>query len=131
MDPNAKALYASLPCQLKNPRSFASKLKSILWARRESNIAAGDLIAVVPTPHTGTLLLMHRLPSSRFIQLLAVNFGRSAVVESIDFPDIAQTTAIDIVSQLAEDKVFSSAHFSFSLPPLSGRAFYFQPKYYD
>lgn len=125
------SLYASIPSQLKNPRSFTSKLKVILQARRESNIATGELIALPYSPNPGTLLLLHRLPSSRFIQLLAINFGRKAVQEALVIQEISQTTAIDLISHLAEEKVFSSASFSFTLPPLSGRAFYFQPKYYD
>ena len=128
---NPKNLYASLPCQLQNPRSFASKLKMILQARRDSNIATGELILVPQTQNPGTLLLLHRLPNSRFLHLLAINFGRKAVTESVEQPDMSQTSAIDILSGLAAEKVFSSASFSFTLPPLSGRAFYFQPKYYD
>jgi len=131
LETNPSTLYSSIPIQLKNPKSFASKLKSILAARKESNIAEGELIAIPATPHPGTLLLLHRLPSSRFIQLLAINFGRTKVSEVIEIPEITQTTAIDMMTKLAEEKVFSSARFSFSLPPLSARAFYFQPKYYD
>lgn len=128
---NPKTLYASLPSQLKNPRSFASKLKSVLQARRESNIAAGELISVLNSPNRGTLLLLYRLPVTRYLYLLAVNFGRKAVVESVEIPEISKTTAIDILKQLAEEKVFSSAQFSFTLSPLCGRAFYFQPKFFN
>ena len=130
MAPNSATLYSSLPTQMKNPRSFASQLKAILASRRESNIAAGELFAVPVAAHPGTLLLIHRLPNSGFIHLLALNFGRKQVGESIELPQIRNTTAVDLMSNLAEEKVFSSSGFSFILPPLSGRAFYFQPKYY-
>ncbi len=128
---NPTTLYSSLPMQMGNPRSFVSRLKTILAARTESNIAAGELMAVLPTPNRGTLLLAHRLPSSRFIQILAVNFSRKQVQESMELAEIRNTSAIDLMSNLAEEKVFASGKFSFILPPLSGRAFYFQPKYYD
>ena len=131
MGASSGTLYASLPVQMKNSRSFAARLKAILAARRESNIAAGELIAVPNSARPSTLLLVHRLPGSRFIQLLALNFGRKESVESIEMPEIRQTSAIDLMSNLAEEKVFASGSFSFILPPLSGRAFYFQPKYYD
>lgn len=124
-------LYGDLPRQMKNGRSFSSKLKAILQARRESNIVNGELIEVMLSPHPGTLLLLYRLPSNRFMYLLAVNFARNEVIESIEREEISQTTAIDLMSKLSVEKVFSSASFSFNLPPLSGRAFYFQPKYYD
>lgn len=124
-------LYDPLTVQMKNPRSFASKIRAILQARSDANISTADLIAVLPSPNPGTLLLLSRLPTSRMLYLLAVNFGRKKAQESLDQLEISQTCAIDVVSQLAEEKIFSSSQFSFSLPPLSGRAFYFQPKYYD
>ena len=131
LDPNANCLYPSLPIQQKNPKSFVSQLSKILAARNESNIAKGELIAVPCSSNQGTLLLLHRLPSSRFLQLLALNFANKPVKESIECASIAQTTAIDLMTKLSEEKIFSSAQFSFNLAPLSGRVFYFQPKYYD
>lgn len=130
-NPNTSTLYASLPTQLRNPKSFASSLKRILSARRESGIAQGELVAVLPSPHPGTLLLLHRLPKNRFMHLLAINFARKPAQEAIEIPEIRQTTAINVMSKLAEEKIFSSAQFSFTLPPMSGKSFYFQPKYYD
>ena len=124
-------LYGDLQSQLKNSKSFASKLKSILQARSESNIATGELIDVMQSPHPGTLLLLYRLPNTRFLYLLAINFARNETRETIERADLSQKSAIDLMSKLSEEKVFSSASFSFILPPLSGRAFYFQPKYYD
>ncbi len=129
--PGHANLYAGIESQLKNPNSFSSKLKSILQARSESNIAMGELIEVIQSPNPGTLMLLYRLPQSRFLYLLAVNFGRKETVELLEKPPLSQTSAIDLMSKLAEEKIFSSARFSFTLPPLSGRAFYFQPKYYD
>lgn len=124
-------LYSDIPSQLTNKNSFTSKLKSILQARIESNIARGELIEVIQSPNPGTLLLLYRLPQNRFMYLLAINFARKETVESIEKATLSQTNAIDLISKLAEEKIFSSASFSFTLPPLSGRAFYFQPKYYD
>lgn len=126
-----QSLYGDLPTQLKNKKSFASRLKSILQARSESNIATGELIEVLPSPNKGTLLLLYRLPNTRFLYLLGINFSQNEVHESIEQKDFSQKSAIDLMSKLAEQKVFSSAAFSFILPPLSGKAVYFQPKYYD
>lgn len=131
MGPNSSTLYSSLLTQLKNPKSFASQLKAILEARYESNIATGELTAVLPSAHPGTLLLLYRLPKTRFVYLLAINFARKPVEEWIELAEIRNTSAINVMSSFAEEKVFSSGNFSFILPPLSGRAFYFQPKYYD
>lgn len=131
LDANDGALYSSVPIQLKNPRSFASQLKAILQTRTASKIAFGELVDVPKTSHDCSLILVHRLPKTRFIQVLALNFGKESIQESIDIASIRQTTAIDLMSNLAEEKIFSSSQFSFIIPPLSGRVFYFQPKYYD
>ena len=128
---NSNTLYSSLPTQMRNKNSFANRLKVILEARRDANIASGELIDVPVPSHPGTLLLLHRLPGSRFLYLLAVNFGRATVEETIERAEMRNTWPIDAVTHLAEEKVFSSGRFSFMLPPLSGRAFIFQPKYYD
>ena len=124
-------LYPSIPLQLKIPLSFASQLKEILQARRESNIKTADLVDVLPCSNTGTLLLLYRLQPSRSMYLLALNFARHPIAEGIEHVEISQTTAIDLLAKHAEEKVFSSSQFSFTLPPLSGKAFLFQPKYYN
>ncbi len=126
-----KSLYGDISSQLKNRKSFASRLKSILQARMESNIAGGELIEVMSSPNPGSLLLLYRLPNTRFLYLLALNFSKQEVVESIERSEFSQKSAIDLLSQLTEEKIFSSSALSFILPPLSGKAIYFQPKYYD
>ncbi len=132
LGPNPCALYPSLPCQLQTPRSFASQLKRILDVRKKSRIALGELIAVPPTAHQGVLLLLHRLPESRFQQLLAVNFSRQSVSEQIQLPALQGTWAIDLMSpDQAPEKGFDAGLFVFDLPPLSGKVFLFQPKYID
>jgi trehalose synthase len=129
--PNRNALYPSLPCQLQNPKTFASELKKIVAVRSSSKIAAGELVDVCPVDTPGTLLLLHRLPDSRFFHLLAVNFSRSPVQEKIKLPGLEDTWAIDLMTGLSAPKGFESGLFFFELPPLSGKVFLFQPKYYD
>src|SRR5215218_7383888 len=41
--PRAKALYGPLPEQLKDPSSFASRLKAMLAARKKYRVAEGEL----------------------------------------------------------------------------------------
>lgn len=131
MGSNPGTLYGAIPLQFRNPRSFASKLKKILSIRENSHIAQGELIAVAPVRNQSTLLLVHRLPKSRFIQLLALNFGRETSIEKIEREEIQQTSAIELLSSLTQKKVFDSGTFTFELPPLSGKVFLFQPKYFD
>jgi hypothetical protein len=123
-------LYADIPCQLTHRQSFASRLKNILQIRSTSNIKTGELIQVICSPNQGTLLLLHRLPKNNMLQLLAINFSKQEAFESLDLKELRCTTAIDLMSKLAADKNFSSSQFSFTLPPISGKAFIFQPKTY-
>ncbi len=130
-NPNPDALYASLAAQLQSPRSFASRLKEILAVRQKSGIADADLVLVPPAAARGTLLLLHQLKKSRFYQLLAVNFSRVPAQEKIAFQGIENTWAIDLLSGQTAEKGFEAGAFFFDLPPLSGKVFLFQPKYYD
>lgn len=131
MGTNPKALYPSLPCQMQTPRSFASQLKEILSVRERSQIATGDLVSIPPVGNRGSLLLLYRLQNSRFFQLLAINFGRSPVQETFKLDGIKESWAIDLMSGQSVSKGFDADLFSFDLPPLSGKVFLFQPKYYD
>ncbi|MFO0927365.1 MAG: hypothetical protein U0736_10040 [Gemmataceae bacterium] len=73
--PRAKALYGSLPDQLKTPESFASQLKTLLAARRQYRVAEGILLAV-PEPRTaGVCVLVLRLPDHP-LAVTVLNFGR-------------------------------------------------------
>lgn len=104
-------LYDPLPLQMKNPKSFASKIRALFSARVETNIAGGELIAILPSPNPGTLLLLSRLPKNRFLYLQAINFARHAVKELIEDPSIASTYAIDILPKTAEEKSFLLPNF--------------------
>ncbi len=132
ISPNQCALYASIPCQLQNPRSFSSQLKNILAVRKKSRIALGELIAVPKAANAGVLLLLHRLPDSRFLQLLAVNFSRRSASEQIEVPALQDTWAIDLMcDERSPEKDFHANLLHLDLPPLSGKVLLFQPKYTD
>lgn len=129
--PNPATLYASLPNQLRNPSSFASQIRHLLEVRRKWNLAKAEILEIPQPKHQGSLLFIQRLLPNRVILVSAVNFSRAPVEEKIDLPAIRNSTAIELMSGLAEKKVFDSSEFSFSLSPLSGKVFLFQQKYYD
>src|SRR3954468_24296924 len=73
--PRALALYGPLPDQLKDPESFASKLKVMLAARKKYRVAEGELLAV-PEPKTpGLCVLVLKLPDHP-LAVTVLNFGR-------------------------------------------------------
>lgn len=128
---NENTLYPSLLLQIQTSASFASQLAKMLSVRKSSRIAAGQLIAIPPSNHRSVMMLLHQLPESGFLHLTAVNFSRKAVQERIEVPGIQDTWAIDLMSGLSQKKEFASQSFFFDLPPLSGKVFLFQPKYYN
>lgn len=128
--PNDNSLYGSLPSQMRNRCSFASRLRNLLIVRSASGIAEGDLVAVPSTTNPGLLILIHQLDAQK-MQLLAVNFSNGTATETLDLPYIRQTSAIDLMTGIAEKKPLSSPTISLSIPPLSGKVILFQPKYYD
>jgi hypothetical protein len=130
MQANAKSLYASLPCQLKNPRSFASQIKMILKTRRDAAIHQADLIDVPDTKHRSVLLLRLRMPATRYVALLGINFGKTSAVEKIESAEYANCNAIDLYTQLTENKLFDSSLFELKLEPHSAKLVLFQPKIY-
>jgi maltose alpha-D-glucosyltransferase/alpha-amylase len=81
--PRAKALYGSVPDQLKDPESFASRLRGLLAARKEYRLAEGELLAV-PEPQTpGLCVLVLKLPGHP-LAVTVLNFGREEASEDID-----------------------------------------------
>lgn len=128
--PNNESLYSSLPNQLRNPHSFASQLQTILRVRSEFGIERASLIDV-PTPeHKGILILRYRLPDSKSVALLAVNFGKEEFIETIESCEYVQTNARNLLSGFTEKKLFDSSFFELKLDPLSAKLILFQSKYY-
>jgi maltose alpha-D-glucosyltransferase/alpha-amylase len=90
--PRAKALYGPLPEQLKNPDSFASRLKALLAARAKYRVHEGELLAV-PEPRAGGLcVLVLKLPDHP-LAVTVLNFGREDAAEEIDLGDAGRTAA--------------------------------------
>ncbi len=131
LGPNESTLYPCLPLQLKTPRSFGAGLQRMLSVRRDRAIESAELIGVPNTPHRNVLILLYRQKGTQYLQLLAINFGRKRAQEVIEMSTLRQTTAIDLMSGLAEPKPLDSASYLLDLPPLSGKIVLFQPKYYN
>ncbi|MES2273906.1 MAG: hypothetical protein V4487_06915 [Chlamydiota bacterium] len=131
MKSNKNTLYASLPVQLSNSGSFACQLRKILGIRRQYGLETGELIDVLQTANRGVCLLVNRIQNGGMTQILAVNFGRTPAREGVEISSIRHTTAIDLMTGLAAKKSFESGAFQIELPPLSGKVFLFQPKYFD
>ncbi len=99
--PRTRALYGSLPEQLKSPTSFASQLKKMLHVRAEKHIYESEQIDVPATKAAGLLVMVHRLPGDRGIAVTALNFGKTPIKEAVA---INAATAGATVTDLLDEK---------------------------
>jgi trehalose synthase len=129
--PRAVALYGPLPEQLKDPDSFASRLKRLLAARKAHRIAEAELVAVPPVKNAGVCVLVMRLPEGRGLAITALNFSRSPAREEIELGQVPGGTAeavrgrevIVIPPGAFTGKVGASGRLAIALEPWDGRTF--------
>jgi trehalose synthase len=95
--PRAPALYGPIPAQLADPRSFASRLRTILAARTRHRIHESRQLGVAETRAPGLLVLVHELPDGA-IEVTALNFGRTDVDEIVAIPAAAGRALIDAIT---------------------------------
>jgi trehalose synthase len=81
--PRAYSLYGPLTEQLAMPSSFASQLKKILEVRAEHRIFESEQIELPQAVAEGLLVMVHRLPGNKGLEVTALNFGRKPVKESV------------------------------------------------
>jgi maltose alpha-D-glucosyltransferase/alpha-amylase len=93
--PRAKSLYGSLPEQLKDPESFASKLAEMLAARRKARLAEGELLAV-PEPRANAVCVLLLKTPEHTLAVTVLNFGREPVEEEIDLAEAARKAKADL-----------------------------------
>ncbi len=94
--PMATALYGSLPDQLADPDSFAAQLQTLLSLRKQYRIAESEQIAIAGDG--GLLVMVHKLPDATGWQLTALNFGATAISQTIALPEALSGRLIDIAS---------------------------------
>jgi trehalose synthase len=123
--PRAEALYGPLPAQLRDPQSFASRLKHLLEVRRALRLAEGELVAVPPVKARGLLLLVHRLPDHK-LEVTALNFGQAPITEQVELTGGPTGKAVDALSGEPEGAVSPSGALTVKLGPLEAKALVFQ-----
>jgi len=125
--PRAVALYGTLPEQLRDPSSFASQLRRMLRARRESGIAFSKLVAVPEVDNQGILVMLFEHPEDRGWSITALNFGREPARGIFELPQLARKSADLIFSTLGKTAktihISDEASFSLDLGPIEGEVF--------
>ncbi|WP_434577162.1 maltose alpha-D-glucosyltransferase [Pseudomonas sp. Z5-35] len=120
--PRPRTLYGSLPSQLKDPDSFASQLRRILAARRAYDIAASRQILIPDVEHPGLLIMVHELPAGKGTQITALNFGSTAITETLHLPGIAPGPVVDIINERVEGDLTPEGEFTITLDAFEGLA---------
>lgn len=120
--PPAQSLYGSLNSQLQDPQSFASQLQKILAVRRAYDIAASRQILVPDVQNPGLLIMVHELPAGKGTQITALNFGATAITETLHLPDIAPGPVVDIINERVEGDLTAEGEFTITLDAYEGLA---------
>jgi trehalose synthase len=92
--PPARSLYGTLPEQLADPSSFASRLRAIIDVRRRSGIATAVQVDVPQVSHRAELVMVHEI-DEQTLQITALNFSGeqlSGTVRSEHLPPGATVT---------------------------------------
>lgn len=124
--PRAKCLYGTIPEQLKNPDSFASHLKKMLEIRKEYKIFLSEQLSVLDVKNTQVVLMVHRLPDNKGIEVTALNFGQKAVVENARIKETAGLEGLNLLNEKSEGKASADGIFQFNFEPLEGKVLLFR-----
>ena len=80
--PRARSLYGSLPEQLAEPDSFATRLRGLIALRARHGIAEATLLEVPDLDHPGLLALVMRLPDDS-VAVTVLNVTSEPVVQTV------------------------------------------------
>jgi trehalose synthase len=122
--PVTVALYGPLPRQLKHPDSFASQLARMLKVRADLRLYAGRLLDVPAVQSKGLLVLVHELPESSDLEVTAINFGSTAVNETVGLAGVrAGSQALDLLNpKAAAVQIDAGGNLLLSLDGFEGKA---------
>ena len=122
--PRARVLYGSLTEQIERPGSFAWELKKMLRARSAYRINQSEQIDVPTVKARGLVVMVHRLPEARGIQITALNFARTPVRETVAIKGARAGAEVgDIVEEKITGNLDGAGRLPLALGPHEGRAF--------
>jgi len=124
--PRAESLYGTLPEQLKDPDSFASTLKSFLKAREHCRIAEAELLPLPDVKSKSLLVMVSRLPDRKGFAVTALNFGKTAVEESVVLGEPKSGTVTGLLPDTESGSLGSKGELGIKLAPYEGRVYLVQ-----
>jgi trehalose synthase len=118
--PRGSSLYGSLPQQLEDANSFASRLRDILAVRTRYGIATSVQVDV-PEVSNKAMLVMAHLLDSRQLQLTVLNFSSQSIAGRVTSEHLAPGAAvIDMFTDHVIAEVDHGRLFAVSLEPHQG-----------
>ena len=121
------AIYGTLPEQIRDPNSFASQLKRMLRARKESGIASSNLVSVPDVDKQGVVVMLLQRSEDLGWIITALNFGREPAADAIRLPQLAGKSARLIFSTHRENaeniEISVNGEFPLNLEPIQGEVF--------
>jgi len=123
--PRAKELYGCLPEQLKDPDSFASRMKDMLGIREKYGIALAKRIEIPEVQNKGVVIMVHKLPRSNKVEITALNFGRDKAEENLKLDILSGMTGCDVLNKGPKIKIPGSGELPIELGALEGKVLVF------
>jgi trehalose synthase len=118
--PRGTSLYGSLPEQMQDPNSFASRLRDILAVRTRYCIATSLQVDVPDVPDEAMLVMVHLL-DTRQLQVTVLNFANHSIAGRVQSEHLAPGAAvIDMCTDQAIAEVDPAHTFAVSLEPHQG-----------
>jgi hypothetical protein len=120
--PRGTSLYGSLPEQLQDPNSFASRLRDILAVRSRYGIATSVQVEVPDVPNKAMLVMVHLLETGQ-LQVTVLNFANQSIAGRVKSEHLPPGAAvIDMCTDQVIDEVDREQTFAVSLQPHQGIA---------
>jgi len=121
--PRGRALYGTLPEQLEDETSFASRLADVLHVRADNGIATGEQLDVPSVDHPGVLVMVHTLEGTPDRQMTVLNFGRDDVVTTVTSASLFEgARVIDMTTGETVGRVDAARSVQVPLGRLTGRS---------
>ena len=119
--PRGRSLYGSLPAQLADPDSFASRLRDVLAIRKRYGIATAVQLDVPQVSNKAMLVMVHQLSDAE--QVTVLNFSAHDIAGSVISEHLVPGSMIvDMASDEVLGEVDDLHTFSVTLGPHEGRS---------
>ncbi len=127
--PRGVSLYGSLPEQLADEQSFASRLSKVLTVRRNYKIASAIQLDVPAVSNRSMLVLVHQLEDPDELQVTVLNFSDQVLFGSVRSEYLTPgSMVVDMFSEQVFSEVDDLKTFSVALGGHQGLSLLVRPR---